>query len=186
MATQGVYNWPVPLDSDRPAGGRQMRELAAAIEATLTAVKATADAAATNDTVQIACAVGSPPWTGQYFNVNRTSIGIPSPYWEAAGPGVRCTRAIAAALITVNVEFVVAGDSWKVCGSTVAPVASGTTVSLSGFTSTGTGERLRAGYSRGATGSLDGTHVALADGRNLTVAAITNVIGTLTITALKL
>jgi hypothetical protein len=36
MAQQPPYNWRVPLDTDRPAGARQMRELAEDIATTLT------------------------------------------------------------------------------------------------------------------------------------------------------
>jgi hypothetical protein len=37
MATQPPYNWRVPLDTDRPAGARQIRELAEDVAATIVA-----------------------------------------------------------------------------------------------------------------------------------------------------
>jgi hypothetical protein len=41
MATQPPYNWRVPLDTDRPGGARQMRELATDVAATVAALNST-------------------------------------------------------------------------------------------------------------------------------------------------
>jgi hypothetical protein len=44
MATQPPFNWRVPLDTDRPAGARQIRELAEDIAATIVAGRKTSGA----------------------------------------------------------------------------------------------------------------------------------------------
>jgi hypothetical protein len=77
MATQQPYGWRVPLDSDRPAGGRQIRELAEDVAATIgqrdkqggayaVAQGTVAGGPTGPNTVNMASlveSVGTPPWT---------------------------------------------------------------------------------------------------------------------------